>query len=446
MFLKKISQNTVILILTIIIILLFGFSFYSSADEKNVYIASITGMIDGGTYAYLDRVYDDAIENNGTVILEIDTPGGYIIHAKNIKNLIISSPVNSIAFVKGGALSAGALIALSADELVMSPGSTIGAAEPRQGNQKADIKVLSMWSKELASAAQVNGRNEEIAKAMADSDIEIEGLVKQGELLTLTYKEAINYEMADIILENRQEVLQHFNLDKSQLIEEEPGIFEGIADWATNPYISSILLTIGIAGLIIEIFTIGFGVSGSLGIAALGLYFFGHILAGITGFEAIFLFLVGLILLAAEVFFIPGFGFAGIGGIVALIVSIVLTAPTVEQGIISIVISIIGTIILLFISIKFLPTRKVWKRLILSDKQGKNKYVASNKSLNKLVGQIGKAVTPLRPAGTAKINSVRVDVITSGEFIVSGKEIRVVKVEGARVVVEEVDEEESYND
>jgi membrane-bound serine protease (ClpP class) len=424
-----------------ILVVILIFSCYSSAEEKKVYIASITEMIDGGTYVYLNKVYDNALKYNSTVILEIDTPGGYIIHAKNIKNLIINSPVKTIAFVKGGALSAGALIALSAEELVMSPGSTIGAAEPRQGNQKADIKVLSMWSKELASAAQVNDRNEKIAKAMADSEIEIKGLVKKGELLTLTYKEAIDYKIADIVLKNRDEVLQNYDLQNNEIIEEKPGTLEGIVNWVTNPYISSFLLTIGIAGLIIEIFTIGFGVSGTLGVAALGLYFFGHILAGITGFEAVFLFLIGLILLAAEVFFIPGFGIAGIGGIIALIVSIVLTAPTFEQGIISLVVSIIGTIILLFISIKFLPTRKVWKRLILSDKQGKNNYVASNKSLNELVGQIGKTVTPLRPAGTAKINGVRVDVITSGEFIDSGKNIRIVKVEGVRVVAEEIEQE-----
>lgn len=432
---RRISYQT---IFALAVIMLVAFSFSVLAAPEKVYVAPVTGVIDGGTYAFLERVYEEAEkEDKGIVLLEIDTPGGYIVYAQKIRDLIEHSTVKTIAFVDNNALSAGALIALISDELVMSPGATMGAAEPRIGNEKADPKIVSAWSKELKTAAELNGKNGDIAMAMADAKIEIEGLVGKGELLTLTAKEALEYELADAILANRREVLEQFGLQNAEIVEETPGAFEGIASWVSNPYISAILLTIGIAGLVIEIFTIGFGIPGGIGLIALGIYFFGSMFAGLSGYEAILLFVLGIILLVAEIFFIPGFGLAGIGGLIALILGVVMAAPSVEQAVTSLVAAIIGTVILLFLSIKFLPTRRVWSRLILSDKQEKDKYIAPTNTLVELIGASGETLTPLRPAGTAKINGKRIDVVTSGEFISKGTKIKFIKVEGPRVIVEE---------
>jgi len=184
-------------------------------------------------------------------------------------------------------------------------------------------------------------------------------------------------------------------------------------------------------------FTPGFGIPGGLGLVSLALYFGGHIIAGLTGWEAVLLFLLGLILLAVEILVLPGFGIAGTGGLAALVISIVLAAPSTQQAITSLVVAILGTGLLVGLSFKFLPTRRVWRRLVLNDKQDSwAGYVAPETSLAGYVGQYGKTITPLRPAGAVELASgERLDVVTDGSFIPRGTPVKVVKVEGARVVV-----------
>ncbi len=211
-----------------------------------------------------------------------------------------------------------------------------------------------------------------------------------------------------------------------------------MARWATSPYISTILLTLGIAGLVIEFLTIGWGIAGTIGIFSLVLYFGGHMMAGLTGWESVLLFVVGIILLLVEAFLIPGLGVAGVGGLAALVVSIIMASASLEQAIISLIIALVVTVILLIVSFKFVKTRRMWNRLILGARQEKSAgYVAAGQNLDQLIGAEGITVTPLRPAGAVEINGVRVDVVTDGDFIPRDTKVKVVKVEGTRVVVRE---------
>ncbi len=418
--------------------LILVFSFPTQAQETSpVYIVPVKGTIDGGTQTFINRAYDEAVENNAAVVLlEIDTPGGLVWSAVEIRNTIHRSEIPTIAFVEEGAISAGALIALVSETLIMAPGSTMGAAEPQLGGELADAKTLSYWVGQLEAAAEENGRDQLVARAMADAELEIPGVINKGELLTLTPQRALELGMIDGILPSRQEVLEEYGYADNPIVELEPEFAELFVRWITNPYVSTILLTIGIAGLVLEIFTIGFGIAGTIGLASLSLYFMGHILGGITGVEAILLFILGIVLLAVEVLIIPGFGVAGIGGVIALIAGIIITAPTLNHGITSLVVAIIGTGILLAISVKFLPTRNVWKRLILGDRQVTEEgYNAPTIELRDLIGLEGVALTPLRPSGAVKIGDKRIDVVTEGGFIPSGSLVKVIKVEGTRVIV-----------
>ncbi|MEW6623571.1 MAG: nodulation protein NfeD [Bacillota bacterium] len=410
----------------------------SQQPASPVYVLPVKGTVDGGMSVFINKSYAEAEENNAAaVILEIDTPGGFVWSAKNIRDTIHRSPVPTIAFVQEGAISAGVLIAIVSETLVMAPGSTMGAAEPQIGGQRADPKTLSYWVGQLEAAAEETGRDELVARAMADADVEIPGLVARGELLTLTPKKALELGMIDNILPDRQSVLEEYGLADNPIIEKAPAFGEFFASWITHPYVSTILLTLGIAGLVLEIFTVGFGIPGTIGLAALSLYFAGHIFVGLTGFEAVLLFILGVVLLAVEAIFIPGFGLAGLGGIAALTASVIIASPSVGQGVTSLVIAIIGTVVLLAVSIKFLPTRRVWKRLVLGDRQLREEgYNAPQTELRKLVGLEGTAITPLRPAGAVQIGDNRVDVVTNGSFIPSGSNVKVIKVEGTRVVVE----------
>lgn len=426
-----------LVLLLVFILTVQGIAPVYAAPRDLVYVIPIEGMIDAGLANFVERVYEEADKLGvKTIILEIDTPGGLVNEAVRIKKIIDRSDIPTIAYVTGGAISAGALLALTAPELIMAPGTTMGAAEPRVGEEKADEKAVSYWAGELASAAEQNGRDPEIAKAMADSDLIIPDVKEKGKLLTLTAKQAEKYKMIDGILASRTEVLQYYNLGEAEVVEQHPSFTEQVSRWVTNPYVSSVLLMIGIAGIIVEIFTMGFGIAGIIGSLALALYFGGSLLAGLSGWGTILLFLLGLILLALEVFVFPGFGVAGIGGLAALITSVFMAAPSSEQAMTSLVLALLGTIILVALSIKLLPTRKVWQRLILGTKLEKSSgYVAPSPSYSDLGGKEGQALTPLRPAGVAEIDGLRVDVVTEGGFIQANEPIKVVKVEGNRVVV-----------
>lgn len=422
----------------LILLILSLLPMYTLAQSPSVYIIPIKETIDPGLASFVERSLEEAEELEvNMVILEVNTPGGIIDSAVRIGDALSNTSLATTAFVKGEAISAGAYISLACEKIAMVPGSAIGDAEPRIGSERADEKFVSYWAGKMATTADKHGRDPEIARAMADRDVEIPNLVEKGKLLTLTYTQAKQYGYTDFIVDDREELLTVLGLTDARILEAKPTMAERITRIITNPYIAPIFLTIGIAGIIIEIFTIGWGIAGTIGIISLLLYFGGHLLAGFTGWEAIFLFLLGVILLGVEIL-IPGFGLPGIGGIISIFVSIVLAAPSWEVGISSLVIAIIGTIILVFLSFKILSKRKFWDRLTLNIKFNKEEgYISQSRDLSGYLGKKGTAYTPLRPAGTAVLDEdgTRLDVVTDGEFIPRGESIEVARVEGIRVIV-----------
>jgi membrane-bound serine protease (ClpP class) len=432
--------------LLLLMLLAVGFNNAGSAENGNelVYVVPIQGIIDGGAAAFVKRAYSEAEAKGASlVLLEIDTPGGRLDSAVSIWQTIINSPVPSAAYVRGGAISAGVLVTLSAHDVIMAPGSTIGAAEPRMGEEIADEKTVSYWTKQLEEAAEMHGRDKRVAGAMSDADIEISGVVEKGKLLTLTSQEAVEFGMADAILGSRGEVLEHLGLTGARIEETKPGLAENIASLVTHPYISPMLLTIGFYGLVMEVYSPGWGVPGTMGIIALALFFGGHLIAGFAGIEAIILFIVGVILLATEVFVTPGFGVAGIGGIAALIASIFVASISVQQAIISLTVVLVGTVILFILTFKFVTAGRFWRAFVLGDKlNAEGGFSSANTGLVEHLGQEGVTITPLRPAGTMEFaGGERLDVVTEGGFIPARAKVRVIKVEGTRVLVREIKEE-----
>jgi len=413
----------------------------AEAQASVVYHARLSGTVEGGMAAFVERVCREAEENRADLLLlEIDTYGGRIDSAIAIKERILACQVPTASFVSGKAISAGALIALAGEKVVMAPGTTIGAAEPRLGEEKADEKIVSMWSKELASTAEARGRDGQIAAAMADADIAIPDLVEKGKLLTLSRDQALQYGMADGGAASRSEALTFLGYPDAQVVELVPSTAETISGWVTHPYVAPILLTVGIVGILLEIFTVGFGLAGTVGLLAFALFFGGHILAGFSGWWAVLLFLLGIILLLVEALLLPGFGFAGAGGIAAVLASIVLASSSMEQALYSLVAALLASTVLLALSFRFLKTRRLWQRLILGDRQDNSQgYVAQAGDLGRFLDRTGTAVSPLRPAGVAEIDGERVDVVTEGDFILAGSPVRVVQVEGVRVVVKKID-------
>jgi len=429
-------------LLIILFITLFTNTVFAVPSPR-VFVIPVESTIDLGLASFIDRSYKEAEALAvDLVLLEIDTPGGRVDAAQEIKKTITNSPLSTAALVKGGAISAGAYITLACPKIAMVPGSTIGDAEPRIGDERADEKFVSYWASEMGATAERNGRDRTIAMAMADRDLEIPGLVEKGKLLTLTYQQALEYRFTDYVVQDQAEFLEILNLSGAEVLEAQLSTAEKITRIVTNPYISTLLLTLGIAGILIEILTVGWGIAGFVGLASLALYFGGHILAGFTGWEAILLFLLGLILLCVEIF-MPGFGIFGFGGIASISLSIILSAPSWEAGIISLVLAILGTIILIILSLKLLTKRKFWDRLVLGTKYKKEEgYIPQGEDLSIHLGKRGEAITILRPAGTVMLDDgTRLDVVTDGSFIQKGERIEIIKVEGIRLIVRAIKED-----
>jgi membrane-bound serine protease (ClpP class) len=404
------------------------------------YVIPIHGDIENGNLLFIQRAHQEAVDKGAVaVIFDIDTFGGYLDSAIAIADLISKSPLPTYCYVNSKALSAGSLIALAGETLLMSPSATIGAAEPRLLNQTADTKVVSMWAGELRSAAERRGRDGQLAAAFADADIEIEGLSERGKLVTLTAAQSLEYGLADGVCNSRDALIEEYGLPAS-VVDTEKRFQEKTGGWLSNPWISLILLTLGIAGIVIEIATAGsFGLFGAVGLLSFSLYFVGHFWAGNIGMGAILLFLVGLILLVLEIFVIPGFGFTGIAGILAVLTSLVLASPNFNQAVLTLGGALLAAIVIIVITLKNKKTRRVWGKLILSHKlEAKEGYSSHDDSLAAYVGKRGKALTTLRPAGTADIGGKRLDVVTSGEFIEAGSSLEVILVEGTRMVVREL--------
>ena len=241
--------------------------------------------------------------------------------------------------------------------------------------------------------------------------------------------------IADEIVENIDELLKSQNLSDASVRVHKPNSAEKFAQFITNPFISPIILTIGIVGVVTEILTPGFGLPGLLGILAFTFFFGGNILAGITSYWVILLFVLGIILLTVEIF-IPGFGVFGIFGIILTFTSIIIAFPSIEQALISIIFAILASGITIFLLFKYLIKTTALDRLILNFKQEKSEgYSASKEDFLTLLDQEGVAITPLRPAGTGEFKNGRFDVVSEGEYISAGSKIKVIKVEGNKIVV-----------
>jgi membrane-bound serine protease (ClpP class) len=430
---------------TIFAILIFSSIIYA---QKKVHIAYIDGEIDLGMAPYISRVVSDAEKDKASaIIFKINTFGGRLDAATQIKDAIIGTDILTIAFINNRAISAGALISLSCKKIIMVPGGSIGAATVvSQTGEKVGEKYQSYMRSEMRATAEKNGRRTDIAQGMVDERIVIPGLVDSTQLVTLTSEEALKYGIADTLLNNIDEVFAYFHLQDAEKIYQKANWAEDVVRFLNNAIVSSILIMIGIFGLIAEIKSPGWGVPGTAGIIALALFFGSSYILQLASIIEILMFVVGLILLLLEIFVIPGFGIAGISGIILIIASLFLSLvgpdPSLEPGIISraiiqLSVALLFALILIFLLVRFLPKSNIFKKFILSEEEKAHAGYTSRTLLSELLGAEGISLTTLRPAGTAEFNGKRVDVVTDSEYIEHGKPIIVTAVEGMRVVVRE---------
>jgi len=421
----------------------------AQAARPLVYQIPIDGVIDLGLAPFVDRTLKDAEQNGAAaVVLEIDTFGGRVDGAVLIRDALLRSRVKTIAFVNKRAISAGALIALAANTIAMAEGGTIGAATPVEvapggPAQPVAEKTVSYMRTEFRATAEARGRPPDLAEAMVDADIEVKGVSDKGKLLTLTTTQALEHKVADLRADSFEALLAAVDLEGAEVRRLRQTWAESVVRLLTHPLFSSLLMAIGVLGIIIEIQTPGVGLPGALGLACLGLFFWGHWIVMLAGWEELLLVTIGLFLLVVEVFVTPGFGVAGILGTIALVgglgLSMVGAGAAWEVVLIaagrvaaSLVLALGGAAAI----VGALPRLPFGRRLVLQDALSAGAgYASAPQSDVTWMGKRGVAVSPLRPAGIAEFDGQRVDVVSDGTFIDPGEPIDVIHVDGNRVVV-----------
>lgn len=419
----------------------------SPAGKKVVLVIGIDGVIDLGLAPFVERVLEDAAKTKAdAVILEVNTFGGRVDAAVAIRDALLRSRRPTVAFVNKRAISAGALISLAAEKVVMARGATMGAATPVQmggpgeAAKPVEEKSVSYVRKEFRATADARKRPGLIAEAMVDADVEIPGLIEKGKLLTLTTEEALKHKVADFEADSLDELRSKLGLSDAEVRRVDVNWAERVVRFLTHPVVASLLMTLAMLGILIELRTPGFGIPGAVGLLSLVAFFWGHWLVELVGWEQVLLVMVGLILLAIEVFVLPGFGIAGVFGILALIVGLSsslfgagASVSTIVLAVSRVAISSAVALVAGFVLMRFLPALPGGRRLILATAlPGDGR---SESSLPRAPGMLGTALSPLRPAGIASLGGQRVDVVSEGEFIDSGQSIEVVRDEGTRVVV-----------
>ena len=418
-----------------------GFPVFSQTKEQPVYVVPVHDEVEKGLHAFMKRSFEEAEENGAQlIVLDIHTPGGAVDAAGEIGKLLDETDTRTVAFINDRALSAGAFISLHTDAIYMVPNGQIGAAAiiDQQGNM-ADKKAQSYWRSAMKSAAQTNGLDPKYAIAMADPEVDLpEYNAGKGELLTFSSKEALETGYSKATVSQLKEVLQHEKAEGAPIVEVKESWAEKVARFVTNPIIVPILLSLASLGLVLELYSPGFGLPGSVGLVSLLLFFYGHLVAGLAGYESVLLFVIGALLIVAELF-LPG-GIAGILGISALAGSILLAGDNVKWMGLSLVIAMVVSIVAMILMVKvFGKKMKFFKKIILTDSTNTESGYVSNVNRIELLGKTGITKTPFRPAGTVVINNERIDAVSEGGFIGAEKEVTVVKVEGARIVVRETD-------
>ncbi|MBM4170669.1 MAG: nodulation protein NfeD [Ignavibacteria bacterium] len=417
------------------------------AQEK-IYFAKIEGDIDLGLAPYIRRVVEEAEKNFAQAILfKINTFGGRVDAATQIKDAILNSKVRTIAFVDKRAISAGALITLSCEKIVMVPGASIGASTVvDQAGQKQSEKYQSYMRSEMRATAEKNKRRTDIAQGMVDETIVVPDLQDDStKLITLTSEEALKFGIADTILSSIAEVERFFNYEDADIITIDSNWAEDVVRFLNNPIISSLLIMLGLIGLYTEIKTPGWGLPGTLGVISLALFFGTGYILELASILEILLFIIGFILLLIEIFVIPGFGVFGISGIVLMIGSLFLGLLSdfdlidwdiISFAIIQLAATFVATGVIIFVLLKFLPKSDMFNKLILKEQVAEKSGYASKPTIEHLIGLEGKALTDLRPSGSALIDGKRIDVVTEGDYISNGSKIIVKSVEGSKVVVD----------
>ena len=446
----------------------------AASRKQRIYVLPIRGPIEPALLYVVRRGLAEArAMEAAAVFFPMDTPGGAVNVTEEIIDLIARMEVPTYTFVEHNAISAGAIIALATDHIYMAPGSKIGDAMPIMMSPGGGVqplpdaereKIVSYVDSLVRGIAQRKGRDERLASAMVRPEIELEIdgeiISAEGQLLTLTNAEAERRFgdppqplLSEGTVDDFDALLALLGYDAAERVELEVTLAEQVARFLQM--IGPLLMLVGFLGIYLEFQSPGIGVPGIVGAVCLLLFFAGHHLAGLAGYEDILLFMIGIALILVELLVLPGFGVIGITGL-ALVLWGLLNAmiqrlpgdpwwpslPELRLPLLKLSFAIVGAAVGGVFLGRFLPRTSLFHRLVLDNATSREAGYSSSKDTRSWVGKQGVTLSPLYPAGSALIEDRRVDVITRGDYIEAEQRVRVVETHGNRIIVEPVEEKE----
>ncbi|WP_207533166.1 NfeD family protein [Desertivirga arenae] len=437
----------------LLLIFLLSLSLPLLAQKQTVYVFEMKDEIGPAAWRLTQKAFAKAKESGAeAIIIDMNTYGGMVEYADSIRTKILNSPIRTIVFIENNAASAGALISIACDKIYMSPSANIGAASVV--NEKGEVlpeKYQSYMRGRMRATAEATKRNPLIAEGFVDPEVEIPGLKPKGKVLTLTATEALKVGYCDAEVAGIDAVIKAEDLGGSTIINHQVSLLDKVLSFLISPAISGLLIILIIGGIYFEMQAPGIGFALLVSVVASLLYFAPLYLEGLAEHWEIGLFLLGIILLLLEVFVIPGFGVAGILGIVCLIAGLALslvlndwfdftvTGPEkLTTAVLTVIGAMVAAIIVSVIFGKSLMRSPVFQRLVLQDEQRSQQGYVSGRQVGALIDKTGVAKTDLRPSGKIVIDGKWYDGVSLDGFINQGSEVLVVKQENYNVFVRKI--------
>lgn len=442
------------------------------ATDTQVYKINIKKDIGSTTWLYTQKGFEEAAELEADlIIIHLNTYGGEVVYADSIRTKILNSDTPVYAFIDNNAASAGALISIACKKIYMRPGGSIGAATvvDATGDQMPD-KYQSYMRATMRATAEAHGkdtiivgndttykwvRDPIIAEAMVDERTVVPNLIDSGKTLTFTAQEAVQYGYCEGIVNNVDELLtKELEIESYQLTEFKPSTTLDIKGFFMSSIVQGILIMLIIGGIYFELQTPGIGFPSIVAIAAALLYFVPLYIEGLAANWEILIFLIGLILIALEIFVVPGFGITGISGIVLVIAGLTLSMignvnfnfEPVEHGetgraLFTVMAGIsLSFALILYLSSK-IGSKGLLRNIALNTNLEKSEgYMAVDMQHKTLVHATGTAYTDLRPSGKVRIGTEIYDAVSESDFISKNAKVVVLKYEMGQIYVEEIKE------
>lgn len=440
------------------------------ATDTQVYKINIKKDIGSTTWLYTQKGFEEAAKLEADlIIIHLNTYGGEVVYADSIRTKILNSDIPVYAFIDNNAASAGALISIACKHIYMRPGASFGAATVvnATGDQMPD-KYQSYMRATMRATAEAHGkdtlvvgndttykwvRDPLIAEAMVDERTIVPNLIDSGKTLTFTSQEAVQYGYCEGIVTNIDELLtEELGIESYQLTEFKPSTMLDIKGFFMSSIVQGILIMLIIGGIYFELQTPGIGFPAIVAVAAALLYFVPLYIDGLAANWEILIFLIGLILIALEIFVVPGFGITGISGIVFVIAGLTLSMigninfdfEPVEHGetgkaLFTVMAGIsLSFALILYLSSK-IGSKGLLRNIALNTNLEKSEgYMAVDMQHKSLVHATGTAYTDLRPSGKVRIDKDIYDAVSESDFISKDAKVVVLKYEMGQLYVEEI--------